>query len=91
MSHPKLLDTVAILKDLPNERLTLVESALAAVDHLPSGLVGTIVHIYERDNDEYYLVEFADAQGREYAMAILLGNEVLTLHYELAAASQLTH
>lgn len=91
MSQPKLLDPVAILKDLPSERLTLVESELAAIDHLPSGLVGTIVHVYKRDNDEYYLVEFADAQGREYAMAILPGSEVLALHYELAIASQLTH
>ena len=91
MSQPKLLDTVALLKDLPSERLTLVEPELTAVDHLPSGLVGTIVHVYERDNNEYYLVEFADAQGREYAMAILLGNEVLALHHELATASQLTH
>ncbi|MEX0268196.1 hypothetical protein AB3R30_03555 [Leptolyngbyaceae cyanobacterium UHCC 1019] len=46
MSQPKLLDTVAILKDLLSEPLTLVELAIAAVDYLPSGLVRTILWIY---------------------------------------------
>jgi hypothetical protein len=31
-------------------------------------------------------VEFSDSQGREYAMAILPGDELLVLHYELEAA-----
>ena len=35
----------------------------------------------------HYLVEFADLRGREYAMAILQMDEVLSLHYELSAVS----
>jgi hypothetical protein len=31
-------------------------------------------------------VEFSDSQGREYAMAILPGDELLVLHYELEVA-----
>nr|WP_240518587.1 hypothetical protein [Leptolyngbya sp. BC1307] len=34
-----------------------------------------------------YLIEFADLQGREYAMAILQIDEILALHYELSAVS----
>lgn len=34
-----------------------------------------------------YLVEFADLDGREYAMATLQPHEVLALHYELPLAS----
>lgn len=83
MSQPKLLDTVAILKDLPSDRLTLVEAELATIEKLPSGLVGTIVHVYNQESNEHYLVEFADAQGCEYAMATLEKNEFLVLQHEL--------
>lgn len=33
-----------------------------------------------------YLVEFADSQGSEYAMAMLKADEILVLQYELAVA-----
>ena len=87
MSQPKLLDTVAILADLPSERLALVNPEFSSIDHLPIGLVGTIVHVFQQDNNEHYLIEFADAQGREYATATLAANEFLVLHQEL----QLSH
>ena len=82
----KLLDTVAILNSVPRERLTLVEPDYEAVPSLPSGQVGTVVEVYEKGSRYQYLVEFSDSQGREYAMAILPGDELLVLHYELEAA-----
>ncbi|MCV3217448.1 DUF4926 domain-containing protein [Plectonema radiosum NIES-515] len=42
--------------------------------------------MYDQGEECYYLVEFADTQGREYAMATLTANELLVLHYELAIA-----
>ena len=69
----KPLDPVAILKTIPAERLTLLESEYESVSFLPSGLVGTIVEIRQKDDENYYLVEFADSYGCEYAID-LLGN-----------------
>lgn len=83
MKSPKLLDTVATLAPIPGNRLELVEPEYALID-LPSGLVGTIVEIYAGENTQY-LVEFADLQGREYAMATLKENEFLILHHELTS------
>ncbi|MBF2027334.1 MAG: DUF4926 domain-containing protein [Oscillatoriales cyanobacterium C42_A2020_001] len=83
MNQPKLLDTVELLEDLPSDRLSLVETNVVSVDHLPSGLVGTIVHIFHQNDNEHYLIEFADVQGREYATATLAANEFLILHQEL--------
>ncbi|MDF0553770.1 DUF4926 domain-containing protein [Kamptonema sp. UHCC 0994] len=82
----KLLDSVAILKPVLNTRLTLVEPEYASISSLPVGLVGTIVEVYDTGNDYQYLVEFADNQGIEYAMAILKEDEILVLQYELAVA-----
>ncbi len=42
--------------------------------------------MYEGAENYQYLVEFADTQGREYAMATLGENELLVLHYELTVA-----
>ncbi len=42
--------------------------------------------MYEGAEDCQYLVEFADTQGREYAMATLREDELLVLHYELTVA-----
>lgn len=86
MSKLKLLDTVATLKPVAIDRLTLVEPNYTPIKNLPSGLVGTIVEVYEGAEDSQYLVEFADLQGREYAMATLRGDELLILHYELTVA-----
>ena len=82
----KLFDTIATLNSIPADRLTLLEREYQSIQSLPAGQVGTIVEIYETE-DPSYLIEFADLQGREYAMAILPASEVLALHYELAIAS----
>lgn len=84
MTQPKLLDTIATLNSIPIERLTLVESDMISIESLPNGQVGTIVEVYEEGEDTKYLVEFADTQGCEYAMAVLTINEILVLHYDLA-------
>jgi hypothetical protein len=85
MNLLKLLDTVALLKDLPAERLTLIAPDYPLTG-LPIGLVGTIVHVQEHDHELLYLVEFSDSNGCEYAMATLRASELLVLRYELIAA-----
>jgi len=82
----RILDSVAILKPVSNTRLTLVEPEYASISSLPVGLVGTIVEVYDTGKECQYLVEFADSQGIEYAMAILKADEILVLQYELAVA-----
>lgn len=83
MAMLKSLDTVANINPIPADRLTLVESDYQAIQYLLVGQVGTIVETYEGDICDY-LIEFADLQGREYAMAVLRIDEVLVLHYELS-------
>jgi hypothetical protein len=84
---PKPLDTIALVINLPHDRLSLVEPTDRPLEQLPIGLVGTIVHIYEQDSaPSKYLVEFSDAEGREEAMATLDGEEFVVLQYELAVA-----
>ena len=85
MKKLKLLDTVATLYPVPIERLTLLELDSTLIESLPSGQVGTIVEVYEEE-EYHYLVEFADTQGCEYAMATLRADELLVLHYELTVA-----
>lgn len=60
----------------------LVEPEYQSIQQLPIGQVGTIVEVYEAEEPRY-LIEFANSQGDEYAMAILDADEVLALHYEL--------
>jgi hypothetical protein len=36
--------------------------------------------VYEQEEEYHYLVEFADTQGSEYAMATLKADEILVLH-----------
>ncbi|MEH2239453.1 DUF4926 domain-containing protein [Nostoc sp.] len=86
MKKVKLLDTIATLKPIPIERLQLVEVPYTSIESLPSGQVGTIVEVYEQEEEYHYLVEFADTQGCEYAMATLRADEILVLHYDLAIA-----
>lgn len=86
MTAPQSLDTVATIHPIPANRLTLIEPDYQSIQYLPVGQVGTVVEIYE-DETPHYLVEFADLQGREYAMAILQANEILSLHYELSTVS----
>ena len=86
MKKIKLFDTVAIINPVPIERLTLVELDYTSIRNLPAGQVGTVVEVYEGAEDCQYLVEFADNQGREYAIATLKEDELLVLHYELILA-----
>lgn len=59
-----LLDTVALIEDLPERRLS-------------RGEVGTIVEVLEPD---VYEVEFSDDCGESYAELALRGNQVVLLH-----------
>ncbi|MEG4170244.1 MULTISPECIES: DUF4926 domain-containing protein [unclassified Microcoleus] len=86
IKHFRVLDSVAILKPIANTRLALVEPEYASISSLPVGLVGTIIEVYDTENECQYLVEFADSQGSEYAMAMLKADEILVLQYELAVA-----
>ena len=86
MSALKRLDVIANTTPIPIGRLTLVEPDYQHIQNLPAGQVGTIVEIYSAENPQY-LVEFADSQGREYAMATLRADEVLAINFELSVAS----
>ncbi|MEH1784489.1 DUF4926 domain-containing protein [Nostoc sp.] len=79
MKKVKLLDTIGTLKAISTERLQLVEEDYTSIESLPSGQVGTIVEVYEQEEEYHYLVEFADTQGCEYAMATLRADEILVL------------
>ena len=63
----KLLDTVALVEDIP---------AL----NLYRGQVGTIVEEYEHGVFE---VEFIDFTGRAYALETLQASQLMVLQYEL--------
>jgi len=67
---PVLLDVVALLADLPAQSLA-------------RGQVGTVV---EPLDDRTVLVEFADDQGRAYAIVPCPSSELLVLHYVPQAA-----
>jgi hypothetical protein len=60
----KLLDTVALLEDLPERKLK-------------SGEVGTVVEILAPD---VYEVEFCDEDGQTYAELALRGDQLVILH-----------
>jgi hypothetical protein len=62
---PRLLDVVALLSDIPGQRLT-------------RGQVGTVVQLLDAGTS---LVEFSDEQGEAYAVAPCPRSELLTLHY----------
>lgn len=80
------LNTIANLKPIARDRLTLVEPEYQLIQALPIGQVGTILEIYPGESPRY-LVEFSDLQGRKYAMAVLQPDEILALHHELSLAS----
>jgi Domain of unknown function (DUF4926) len=69
-ASPFLLDVVALLTDIPAQRLA-------------RGQVGTIV---EQLDDETLLVEFSDDYGRAYAVAPCPRTQLLILHYMPDAA-----
>jgi hypothetical protein len=62
---PRLLDVVALLSDVPAQRLA-------------RGQVGTVVELLDASTS---LVEFSDEQGQAYAVAPCPRSELLTLHY----------
>lgn len=62
----KLLDTVALLEDMPTLQLY-------------RGQVGTIVEEYESDVFE---VEFVDANGQTYALETLDASQLMLLQYQ---------
>ena len=66
----KLLDVVALLKDIPEKKLV-------------TGQVGTIVEILGKDVFE---VEFCNGLGVTIAMAALGKRDLLLLHYEVETA-----
>ena len=68
--RPSVLDVVALLTDLPAQRLA-------------RGQVGTIV---EQLDEKTLLVEFSDEQGRAYAVAPCPRADLLVLHYLPEAA-----
>ena len=68
--RPAPFDVVALLADLPAERLA-------------RGQVGTVV---EALDERTVLVEFADDQGRAYAISPCSRSELLLLHYVPQAA-----
>ena len=68
--QPAVLDVVALLCDVPAQGLA-------------RGQVGTVV---EPLDDKTVLVEFADDQGRAYAIAPCPRLELLVLHYVPQAA-----
>ena len=68
--RPSLLAAVALLTDLPTQRLA-------------RGQVGTVV---EQFDDKTSLVEFSDEQGRAYAVAPCPRADLLVLHYIPEAA-----
>ena len=69
--EPKLLDVVALLEDVPNDRLV-------------RGQVGTIV---EKLNPGVFEVEFSDDTGKTYASLSLRSNQLLVLHHNQFAAA----
>src|SRR5215470_5582103 len=67
---PSLLDVVALLTDIPAQRLA-------------GGQVGTVV---EEVDSETLLVEFSDDQDRAYAVTPCLWADLLVLHHVPKAA-----
>lgn len=66
----KLLDTVALLKDVPQYKLVV-------------GQVGSVVELL---NNNMFLVEFCNNKGETLAMVEVNSKDLLLLHYELIAA-----
>jgi biotin operon repressor len=62
----KLLDVVVLAEDLPERGLS-------------RGQVGTVI---ENLDEDAFLVEFSDDDGRTYAMLPLLTAQLIVLHYK---------
>jgi hypothetical protein len=70
MEEVKLLDVVALLEDVPAEKLR-------------RGEVGTVVEMLA---PEVYEVEFSDDEGRTYATLPLRRGQIMVLHFNREAA-----
>jgi hypothetical protein len=68
----KLLDVVALTDDLPSRELR-------------RGQVGTVV---EELAPSVFEVEFADSEGRTYAMAPIRGESLIVLRYDPVGAGE---
>ncbi len=68
-NHFKLLDVIALLKNLPGKKLK-------------QGQVGTIVEIF---NNHHYEVEFCNNSGETITLVSIHEKDLLLLHYELEA------
>jgi hypothetical protein len=68
-----LLSTVALVIDLPGE-------------HLTRGQIGTVVEHLGSNSEIAELVEFADENGRTYAMLPVKPEQLLVLHRQHQAA-----
>jgi hypothetical protein len=66
----KLLDVVALLKEIPEKKLL-------------RGQIGTIV---ERYTDAEFEVEFSDNNGKTISMLTLATDDIMLLHNELELA-----
>ena len=73
MNRIALLSPVALVEDVPNQRLT-------------KGQIGTVVEFLQRDGEGALLVEFSDETGQAYAMADLKADQLLALHRNSEAA-----
>ena len=69
-SNLKLLDVVALLKDVPQQKLAV-------------GQVGTIVELLDNNS---FLVEFCNNKGETLSIVSVKAADLLLLHYELIAA-----
>ncbi|MCW3125670.1 MAG: hypothetical protein JWO03_1328 [Bacteroidetes bacterium] len=69
-SNLKILDVVALLRDIPEQNLV-------------KGQVGTIVEIWDAGVFE---VEFSNTNGETLALAQINEKDLLLLHYQLKAA-----
>ncbi|HMJ08362.1 MAG TPA: DUF4926 domain-containing protein [Pyrinomonadaceae bacterium] len=69
MRKAKLFDSVALLDDLPDEKLW-------------RGQVGAIVEIY--NNGQAFEVEFVDKEGRTYGLLTLRPDQLIILSHDAA-------
>jgi hypothetical protein len=70
MVNYKILDVVALLRDIPEKKLI-------------KGQVGTIV---EQLDDNFFDVEFVNKHGETTALEPLKGTDLFLLHFELEKA-----
>lgn len=72
MTEIPVLSTVALIEDVPASNLT-------------RGQIGTVVEHLHRGAESALLVEFADEDGRAYAITPIAPRQVLVLHRNRAA------